>query len=203
MTAIKTHSTDSEVRVQSDARSIESENLDGDWLGWIDNPSARDLQLIAERDERDKQVGALLREIHYCSTAKPPKTWIPATQTEEEFWTGCAMMSPGYEVSKLQAALARRRDPSIPAPDFDALQSAERRLRHDILILYEAGMRKSRELRQTATTLLPAYCEAEVRSFIQQQIDGQGEWRPAHGAMDIAVKALVKRTLEQQQPTPL
>ena len=185
---------------QQDLRSPDADVESDNWLTWIDNPSPADLEWIAQEDARDHRVGALLRELYYFDRSDPPRTWNQALQTEEDFWIGQAAMAPGYQVEHLEAVLARKRDPSMPAPDFKARQDPGRLLRHDVLTLYEVGMRKSMELLRSDTTLTYDHCHTAISEFLRNQIEGADDWQPVQGAMDVAVKALVNRAMERHRP---
>jgi hypothetical protein len=58
--------------------------------------------------KRDTQVGEVLRELHYLEHSEPPNL-AHLSKTEEDYWIGQAQMSPGYELTQLQATLARRK----------------------------------------------------------------------------------------------
>jgi hypothetical protein len=68
----------------------------------------------AERLSRHKRVGALLREMHYLATSKPPRL-LHLEPNEEAYWTGYATMYPGLEETKVQAELTRRKSASSTA----------------------------------------------------------------------------------------
>ena len=169
------------------------------WLAWLDNPSPADLEWIAQRDARDHRVGALLRELYYFDSADPPSRWNPERQTEEAYWIGCSQISPGYTAEDLELALARRCDSSIPKPNVEALRSPDSQLRHDVLILYEVGIQRSWELARADVMPTREHCESEVRAFLSRRIAEARDWRPAANAFDIALSALVKRTLERRR----
>lgn len=77
------------------------------WAGVDDNdPQAVEAFVQACR-ERDKRVGALLRELHYLCTSKPP--WGLKGNDEDEYWTGYAGNCPTLSETKLQAEIDRRK----------------------------------------------------------------------------------------------
>jgi hypothetical protein len=173
------------------------ENLqdDANWLAWLDNPSAEDVQRLEDQQKRDVQVGELLRELHYLEQSEPPKRMAPA-QTEEDYWTGRAQMSPGYEIDSIRAELARRNSGSHQPADFDSMQSPERRLRGDIVALVDIGLRGF-NMNQTNPTLTKEAIEAAVRKLFQEKILGQGGRQPSNEAVEIAVKMMVRRTMRE------
>jgi len=86
-------------------------NQEENWLAWLENPSKSDLEMIAAMDERDRRVGALLRELHYLATSEPPR-FLHLSLSEDDYWIGSARMCPGYQETKLLAELTRRRNES-------------------------------------------------------------------------------------------
>lgn len=61
-----------------------------------------------ERLERFKQVGELWRASHYSVSCEPPAQWNPAAQTEEQYWTGYASMSPAVTPEDFHSEARRR-----------------------------------------------------------------------------------------------
>lgn len=85
------------------------------WLAWLDNPSPADLEWIAQRDARDKQVGALLREglsSHPWWSHKGPP------ETEEAYWSGLAANWPGLQADLILAERMRRKNESSTPEAF-------------------------------------------------------------------------------------
>lgn len=78
-------------------------------------------QFQAERLEKAKRVGALLREQHYLATLNPPSGWNPETRSEAEYWTDYAMSAPGLDESRVLAETIRRRNASSIAEAEKAL----------------------------------------------------------------------------------
>jgi len=79
----------------------------GNWLMDFGNLSPSDVQALEAMRARDKAVGELLRAQHYLGTSRVPSRMVPG-QTEDDYWTGLAKMSPGYSVEELQTELDRR-----------------------------------------------------------------------------------------------
>jgi hypothetical protein len=79
------------------------------WAGVDDNDPAAVAAFVQACRERDRRVGALLRELHYLCTSKPPRDLMPEQRTEDEYWTAVAESRPGLDEDRLRAELARRR----------------------------------------------------------------------------------------------
>lgn len=80
---------------------------EANWLAWLDNPSPDDLAWIAQKEARDRRVGALLHDMHYLATSKPPQ--LVMGESEESYWTGYARNCPGFDETRVQAELTRRK----------------------------------------------------------------------------------------------
>jgi hypothetical protein len=77
------------------------------WAGVDDSDPVAMRAFVQACRERDKRVGALLRELHYLCTSKPPHGL--ADNDEEAYWTGVAEGRPGLDEERVRAELARRR----------------------------------------------------------------------------------------------
>ena len=79
-----------------------------DWAEGFDKDDPVAVQAWAQECmARDKRVGALLRELHYLCTSKPP--WGLKGNDEDEYWTGYAGNCPTLSETKLQAEIDRRK----------------------------------------------------------------------------------------------
>jgi hypothetical protein len=78
---------------------------------WLLNPETNPVHaaLLEAGLQRDKRVGALLREMHYLRSSNPPRGFDPKLGSEEDYWSGCAMNSPGSDETQLRARLTMLR----------------------------------------------------------------------------------------------
>jgi hypothetical protein len=72
------------------------------WVSFGDEPPPP-IEWLMELEQRDRQVGALLREQHYFVTSQPLPP-IPADGLEPR-WLAEARSVPGYRAMDLQARL--------------------------------------------------------------------------------------------------
>jgi hypothetical protein len=87
---------------------------ESNWLDCLKAPSKSNVQFLEAKQKRDEQVGELLREMHYLATSEKP--WgMELSRSEEDYWTGCARMAPGFELTRIQAELSRRKAASSTA----------------------------------------------------------------------------------------
>ena len=94
--------TSTTARLEDDLLTEDSLNV---FLGKI---SSSDVPWMVAIDERDKRVGAVLRERHYFHTSeKPHDLHLTPGGNEEEYWRGQASMYPGYQETLLRAALTK------------------------------------------------------------------------------------------------
>lgn len=82
---------------------------DNNWLDWLEAPSSEDVKWLEALQKRDKQVGELLREMHYLEPSNPKPHLIELARSEESYWTGQARMAPGLELTRVQAEITRRK----------------------------------------------------------------------------------------------
>ena len=65
----------------------------------------KDCPTIEQARQKHKRVGELLFALHSCDPS-----WEPTEkQKDPEYWTSQAMLSPGYEVAKLEERLIQRK----------------------------------------------------------------------------------------------
>ena len=83
------------------------------WAGVDDSDPVAMRAFVQACRERDKRVGALLRELHYLCTSKPP--WGLGDNDEDEYWTGYAGNCPTLSETRLQAEIGRRKSASSTA----------------------------------------------------------------------------------------
>ena len=94
-----------------------------DWLMDLENPSESDVRWLEESARRDKQVGELLRELHYFVTSNQPLD-VKAYPSEEAYWLAEARNAPGYRVTALQENLARLKSEKLASSTAESQTQA-------------------------------------------------------------------------------
>lgn len=88
------------------------------WLAWMDNPSERDLEILAEVEARALRVGPLLHEVHYLLTTKPHPKWDPVAEPDErQFLIDYVRAAPGLSEEGIRKRISDLKKQAAAAAD--------------------------------------------------------------------------------------